>query len=260
MTDQTESETLLLAQARYVLKNLHAERPGCGYDKLAEACSRASAQCSQERLERAERALSRAGWTYTEGAEEWKPPLGPSASPLLDEIDHLREDCANLEYMKNAHEERIAELQYEAGMYKSLYENAIERCALVAEGFDAACNSPRMKLFEEAGLVIAVYKRDGEIGAAIRALSDTSTDRPTIPNILIDSRGNDIYTPEELGLSPRLDPAGKQARGKNGNGAWFGVIDSHNDPEHYDYRTVYAVSDSSPVRPDTRPLRNTGEK
>jgi len=53
----------------------------------------------------------------------------------------------------------------------------IEECALVAEGFDAACNSPRMKLFEEAGLVIAVYKRDGEIGAAIRALADTSTDR-----------------------------------------------------------------------------------
>ena len=55
---------------------------------------------------------------------------------------------------------------------------AIEECALVAEGFDAACNSPRMKLFEEAGLVIAVYRRDGEIGAAIRALADTSTDRP----------------------------------------------------------------------------------
>ncbi len=38
-----ETETLLLAQAGYVLKNLHAERPGCGYDKLAEACSRAVA-------------------------------------------------------------------------------------------------------------------------------------------------------------------------------------------------------------------------
>lgn len=52
---------------------------------------------------------------------------------------------------------------------------AIEECALIAEGFDAACNSPRMKLFEEAGLVIAVYKRDGEIGAAIRALALSST-------------------------------------------------------------------------------------
>jgi hypothetical protein len=53
----------------------------------------------------------------------------------------------------------------------------IEECALITEGFDAACNSPRMKLFEEAGLVIAVYKRDGEIGAAIRALADTRPDR-----------------------------------------------------------------------------------
>lgn len=31
-------------------------------------------------------------------------------------------------------DERIAQLQYEAGMYKSLYENAIEQCAKAAEG------------------------------------------------------------------------------------------------------------------------------
>lgn len=43
----------------------------------------------QERLDRAERALTRAGFTYTEGAQEWKPPIGPSASPLLDRIDQL---------------------------------------------------------------------------------------------------------------------------------------------------------------------------
>lgn len=43
----------------------------------------------QERLDRAERALTRAGFTYTEGAQEWKPPIGPSASPLLDRIDRL---------------------------------------------------------------------------------------------------------------------------------------------------------------------------
>jgi hypothetical protein len=55
----------------------------------------------------------------------------------------------------------------------------IEECALIAEGFDAACNSPRMKLFEEAGLVVAIYKRDGEIGAAIRALAHPSTPRDT---------------------------------------------------------------------------------
>ncbi|WNL63582.1 hypothetical protein ST4_024 [Aeromonas phage ST4] len=43
----------------------------------------------QERLDRAERALTRSGFTYTEGAQEWKPPIGPSASPLLDRIDQL---------------------------------------------------------------------------------------------------------------------------------------------------------------------------
>ena len=30
------------------------------------------------RIERAERVLLRNGWTYTEGADEWKPPLGPA--------------------------------------------------------------------------------------------------------------------------------------------------------------------------------------
>jgi len=33
---------LLLMQARYVLKNLHVERPDCGYDKLAAACESAA--------------------------------------------------------------------------------------------------------------------------------------------------------------------------------------------------------------------------
>jgi hypothetical protein len=55
--------------------------------------------------------------------------------------------------------------------FKAGWNAAIESSALVAEGFDAACDSPRMKLFVEAGLVVAVYKRDGEIGAAIRALA-----------------------------------------------------------------------------------------
>lgn len=38
----------------------------------------------------AERALKSAGYTKIDGAAEWKPPLGPSASPLLDELDRLR--------------------------------------------------------------------------------------------------------------------------------------------------------------------------
>lgn len=78
---------------------------------------------------------------------------------------------------KHAIREHIAQLQYEAGIYHSLYDNAVDRCALVAEGFDAACDSPRMKLFVDAGLVFAVYKRDGEIGAAIRELKETATNR-----------------------------------------------------------------------------------
>lgn len=42
-----------------------------------------------ERPERAERALTRAGYTLVDGAQEWKPPIGQSASPLLDRIDLL---------------------------------------------------------------------------------------------------------------------------------------------------------------------------
>lgn len=37
---------LMLMQARYVLRNLNAERPGCGYDKLAEACGDAASALS----------------------------------------------------------------------------------------------------------------------------------------------------------------------------------------------------------------------
>jgi len=53
-----------------------------------------SDQRALERLHRAERALLRAGWTHSEGAQEWKPPLGTSASPLLDEIERLRAQLA----------------------------------------------------------------------------------------------------------------------------------------------------------------------
>ena len=43
----------------------------------------------QTRLRLAERALRSAGYTRLSRANEWKPPLGPSASPLLGRIDHL---------------------------------------------------------------------------------------------------------------------------------------------------------------------------
>lgn len=51
------------------------------------------------RTERAEDALRGAGWTYIEGAQEWKPPLGPSASPLLDQIDNLRQQITDLQHV-----------------------------------------------------------------------------------------------------------------------------------------------------------------
>lgn len=41
-----------------------------------------------DQLDRAVRALTRAGFTDL-GGQEWKPPLGPSASPLLDRVDVL---------------------------------------------------------------------------------------------------------------------------------------------------------------------------
>jgi hypothetical protein len=41
-------------------------------------------------LDKAKRALESAGYTLLDGAQEWKPPIGPSSSPLLDLIDSLR--------------------------------------------------------------------------------------------------------------------------------------------------------------------------
>lgn len=40
-----------------------------------------------QRLAKAETALKSAGYTLKEGAEAWKPPLGPSVSPLLKKLD-----------------------------------------------------------------------------------------------------------------------------------------------------------------------------
>ena len=42
-----------------------------------------------EQLDKATRALESAGYTQMSTANEWKPPIGPSASPLLQRIDQL---------------------------------------------------------------------------------------------------------------------------------------------------------------------------
>ena len=42
-----------------------------------------------EQLDKATRALESAGYTQLSPTNEWKPPIGPSASPLLQRIDWL---------------------------------------------------------------------------------------------------------------------------------------------------------------------------
>ena len=44
---------------------------------------------ANERLELAESALKAAGFTQASPSNQWKPPVGPSASPLLQRIDDL---------------------------------------------------------------------------------------------------------------------------------------------------------------------------
>lgn len=64
----------------------------CSISIIDTACQSSSAiTCLQAELNKATRALTRAGYTLVEGAQEWKPPIGPSASPLLDRINQLLE-------------------------------------------------------------------------------------------------------------------------------------------------------------------------
>jgi hypothetical protein len=55
-------------------------------------------------------------------------------------------------------------------------DQIIQKCAAVAYGFAGATNSRRLKRFAEAGLILAVYKRDREIGEAIEALMEEPVD------------------------------------------------------------------------------------
>jgi len=55
-----------------------------------------------ERLERAERCLTRAGWTYTEGAECWKPPVNEAVGQLWQKIFELEHENARLREMLEA--------------------------------------------------------------------------------------------------------------------------------------------------------------
>lgn len=51
----------------------------------------------EARLELAEKALKSAGFTQLSHSNEWKPPLGSSAGPLLDKIDQLKKLLVQLD-------------------------------------------------------------------------------------------------------------------------------------------------------------------
>lgn len=51
----------------------------------------------------AESTLRSAGWTHKSGAEAWKPPLGPSPSPLFATIDQLRAELAEVTQQRDSH-------------------------------------------------------------------------------------------------------------------------------------------------------------
>lgn len=96
-----------------------------------------------QRLEKAERALLRAGFTMKEGAEEWKPPLGPSPSPLLDRIAEL----------ERQRDEVLAELQsfgHKSGCRKNAFSDT---CTC---GVDAAIASMKGSF----GVAVSIDSRE----------------------------------------------------------------------------------------------------
>lgn len=73
----------------------------------ATAARRGSArreQLATERAERAERSLVAAGYTYQEGAEAWKPPLGGTAVQLIRRLSGKLERALFLLRRLNWHE------------------------------------------------------------------------------------------------------------------------------------------------------------
>lgn len=56
---------------------------------------------SMRRLQAAERTLIAGGYSYLDGAEMWKPPLGLSARPLLDLSDHQRKRITELQAQRD---------------------------------------------------------------------------------------------------------------------------------------------------------------
>jgi len=97
MTTAQEREDLRkLAEAASALD--HNERMNWySYEELIDAAMQREIDDLRTALAKAERTLTLAGYTDEHGAELWKPPLGPSAAPLLDKIDELQAKLTALE-------------------------------------------------------------------------------------------------------------------------------------------------------------------
>lgn len=82
-----------------------------------------------ERADRAERALIRAGWTYTEGAAEWKPPVGPSASRLLERIDKLQAEYLGERAAYLQERDKCDRLVSALEKYEAAFDDLFGQCA-----------------------------------------------------------------------------------------------------------------------------------
>lgn len=104
-----------------------------GHERNAIAAELLAARllAARAELERAKRALLAGGYTDL-GGQTWKPPLGPIAAPLLDELDAARADLR----------EAISLLWMARGKFQSYEECDQGYCA---NGFD---HEPRARIDE----------------------------------------------------------------------------------------------------------------
>ena len=84
-----------VAEARVTELTTQLDTIGVLYRDTCEQLESARAE-----LRIAASTLQKAGWTHVDNARAWKPPLGPSASPLLGKIDELEARVKELESAK----------------------------------------------------------------------------------------------------------------------------------------------------------------
>lgn len=91
-----ESDKRICREIKDRIATLEAERDAARADANFRTGQLTASRrhCEEATIERdrAVRALTRSGWTLTEGADEWKPPIG--LRPDFEEIDRLRDALA----------------------------------------------------------------------------------------------------------------------------------------------------------------------